>query len=72
MSILLEQAVAKVRALSEAEQDAIAAVILAEIEDDERWNVSFAKAPEKLAALVARAEQQVQAGECLEAGLDEL
>lgn len=72
MSVLLEQAFAKVRTLSDAEQDAIAALILAEIEDDERWEESFARSPQKLAALAARADQQVQAGECREAGFDEL
>lgn len=72
MSPLLDQAVAEARKLPDAEQDAIAALILAEIEDDRRWEESFARAPGKLAALAARAEEQVQAGRCRNAGFDEL
>ena len=72
MSVLLDQAVAKARELSDAEQDAIAALILAEIEDDALWDDQFARTPNKLAALLARADEQVQAGQCRQAGIDEL
>ncbi len=72
MSQLLDQAVAEARKLSDAEQDTIGALILAEIQDDRRWEESFARSPGKLAALVARAEEQVQAGECRAVGFDEL
>ena len=72
MSQLLEQAVAEVRKLPDAEQEAIAALILAEIEDDRRWEQSFARSPETLEALVARAAEQVRAGHCRAAGFDEL
>jgi hypothetical protein len=72
MSPLLDQAVAEARKLPEAEQDAIAAIILEEIEDDRRWDESFARAPDKLAALAARAQEQVKAGRCRTAGFDEL
>lgn len=72
MSMLLEQAVAKARNLPVADQDAIAAIILEEIEDDRRWDESFARSPGKLAALVARAKEQMRAGQCQAAGFDEL
>lgn len=72
MSPLLDHAVAEARKLSDAEQDAIAAIILEEIEDDRRWEESLARSPEKLAALATRAEEQVQAGRCRKAGFDEL
>jgi len=72
MSQLLEQAVAEARKLPAAEQDAIAAIILEEMEDDRRWEESLARSPDKLAALAARAEEQVQAGRCRAAGFDEL
>ena len=72
MSALLDRAVAEVRKLPEAEQDAIAALILEEMEDDRRWEEAFARSPGKLAELAARAEQQVQAGRCRTAGFDEL
>lgn len=72
MSPLLDQAVAEVRKLPDTEQDAIAALILAEIEDDRRWDESLARSPGKLSALAARAQQQVQEGRCRAAGFDEL
>ena len=72
MSQLLDQAVAEARKLSDAQQDAIAAIILEEIEDDRRWEESLARSPSKLTALVARAEEQVQAGNCRTLGFDEL
>lgn len=72
MSQLLEDAVAQARKLPDAEQDAIAAIILEEIEDDRRWEEALARSPEKLAGLASRAEEQVRAGRCRAAGFDEL
>ncbi len=72
MSALLDQAVEEVRKLPDAEQDAIAALILQEIEDDRRWEKSLARSPGKLAAMAARAAEQVREGRCRTAGFDEL
>lgn len=72
MSALLDQAVTEARKLPAEDQDAIAAVILEEIEDDRRWEEAFARSPGKLAALAARAAEQVKAGQCKAAGFDEL
>ena len=72
MSQLLDQAVAAARKLSDVEQDAIAALILEEIEDDRRWEESLARSPGKLAVLVARAKEQVREGRCKSAGFDDL
>ena len=72
MSLLLDQAVVEARKLSDIEQDAIAAIILEEIRDDQRWEKSQAGSPGKLAALVTRAEAQVRAGQCQTAGFDQL
>jgi len=69
MSQLLEQAVAKARALPAEDQDAVASIILEEIEDERRWADSFAKSPGTLAA---RAAEQVKAGQFRVAGFDEL
>ena len=69
---MLEQAVAEARKLPDAEQDAIAALILEEIADERRWEEALARAPGKLAALAARAEEQVRAGRCRAVGFDEL
>jgi hypothetical protein len=72
MSQLLDQAVERVRKLSDADQEAIAAIILAEIEDDRRWEDSFSRSPDKLKALADRAAEQVREGKCRTAGFDEL
>ncbi len=65
MSQLLDHAVAEARKLPDAEQDAIAALILQEIADTQQWDEAFARSPDKLAALAARAEEQLRTGRCL-------
>lgn len=72
MSALLERAVAEARKLPDAEQDSLAALILEQIEDDQSWEAAFTNSPNKLAALAARAAEQVQAGKCRASGFDEL
>ena len=72
MSQLLDRADAEARKLSDAEQDAIAALILDEIEDDRRWEELLARSPAKLSALATNADEQFQAGHCRTAGFDEL
>jgi hypothetical protein len=72
MSELLDQAVSEARKLPVETQGAIAALILEEIEDDRRWDESFARSPDKLAALAKRAAEQVRAGRVREAGIDEI
>lgn len=62
MTKLLEKAVARVQALPDAEQDAIAALILEELEDDERWDAAFARSPDVLARLAAEADAEDRAG----------
>jgi uncharacterized protein (DUF433 family) len=54
MSLLLEQAVAEARRLPQENQDAVAAIILEEIEENRRWEVAFDDIAEKLAARTAR------------------
>ena len=68
MSQLFDRAVAEARKLPDAAQDALAAVILDEIEDDRRWDEAFARSPGKLAALAARAAEQVRDGHTRVAG----
>ena len=72
MSPLLQQAVATASKLPGAYQQAIAALILEEIEEDRKWEESFARSPEKLKALAARAVEQVRAGQFRAAAFDEL
>ena len=66
MTELLEQAIARVKQLPETEQDAIAALILEELEDEARWDRAFAKSHDTLAKLAAAALAEDQAGETQE------
>jgi aspartate/glutamate racemase len=72
MSQLLEHAIAEARKLSDEDQEAIAALILEEIEEDRKWEESFARSPEKLTALAERAADQMRDGRFRSAGFDEL
>jgi hypothetical protein len=62
MADLLEQAIARVKALSVDEQNAIATLILEELEDESRWDTSFAGSHNLLAELAAEAMAEYHAG----------
>lgn len=62
MSELLERAIAKVKALTEEEQDTIAALVLDEIEDEARWDEAFAHSHDALARLAEEALEEDRAG----------
>ncbi len=62
MTKLLEQAIAKLKTRPTNEQDSIAALILEEIEDDNRWDESFARSPDLLAKLASEAMAEHRAG----------
>jgi hypothetical protein len=63
MTSLLEKALRKAACLPEVEQDRIARVILEEIEDEARWQASFAGSQDQLAALAAAAREEVARGD---------
>jgi hypothetical protein len=63
MTKLLEEAIAKVRQLPEAEQNAIAQLILDEVESEKQWDELFAKSPEKLRKLADKAWAEHEAGQ---------
>ena len=63
MTALLEKAVSKAAALPNDQQDALASLLLAEIEDDARWDASFAGSQDVLSALAAEAMEEHRAGE---------
>lgn len=65
MTRLLEEAFRKASALPEAEQDALASAILADLEDERRWREAFAKSPDLLAELAAEAREEYRAGRTL-------
>jgi hypothetical protein len=72
MTQLLEQALAKLQELPESEQDAIAALILDELADEERWQESFARSQDQLAKLAEKARADIRAGRVRDIGIDEL
>jgi hypothetical protein len=72
MTQLLQQALAEVQKLPDAEQDLIAAIILEELADEQRWAESFARSHDKLAALAAKAREDILAGRVHRVGIDEL
>ena len=63
MTALLEKAVSKAASLPNDQQDALASLLLDEIEDDARWDASFAKSKGALSALAAEAMEEHRAGE---------
>lgn len=62
MTELLEQAISKVENLSESEQNAIAAMIIEELEDETKWDKSFSKSQDLLASLAGEAMNEYVAG----------
>ena len=72
MTQLLEQALSEVKKLAEAQQDAIATMILDEIADEQRWQESFARTQDQLARVAAKVRKDIQAGCVRPGGFDQL
>ena len=72
MTQLLEKAVAKLHTLPEVEQDAIAALILDELTDEEQWDEAFARTQTQLARWADKVRQDIKAGRIRKQGIDEL
>jgi hypothetical protein len=66
MTELLDSAIAKLKTLPASEQDAIAAMILEELEDNMRWDKAFSSSPDALAKLAATAMTEYRAGKTQE------
>jgi hypothetical protein len=66
MTELLEHAIARLKTLPVSEQDAIASMILEELEDDLRWDAAFSRSPDTLAKLAASAMAEYHAGKTQE------
>ena len=64
MTTLLEQAVNRVKTLSDNDQNAIAALILEKINDDLCQEKSFASSQDTLAMLAEAADEEICAGKC--------
>ena len=72
MTVLLEQAFAKVNSLPQPEQDAIASLILDELADEQRWVDSFARSQDQLDRLAAKVREDIRASRVRTVGMDEL
>ncbi len=66
MTELLDRAIAKLKTLPASEQDAIASMILEELQDDLKWDRAFASSPDALAKLAATAMAEYRAGKTQE------
>ena len=62
MTKLLEQAFAKATALSEPDQDAIARLLMDEIDSERRWDELFTRSPGQLRKLADDAWAEHEAG----------
>ncbi|HEX8525190.1 MAG TPA: hypothetical protein VF669_23265 [Tepidisphaeraceae bacterium] len=72
MTKLLQEAIARVRELPEREQDAIAQIVLEELESERRWDELFARSPEKLEKLADKAWSEHEAGKTQELDPEQL
>jgi hypothetical protein len=70
MTTLLEKALAEVAKLAPEAQDAIAALILEELEDEQRWDTTFAATQPQLATLAAKVREDIHAGRVRKIGRD--
>lgn len=62
MNKMLERALAEIEKLPEDEQEAIACVILDEIEAEKGWDERFARSQDRLADLARRAGDRITEG----------
>ncbi len=62
MTQLLEKAILEIKKLSNDEQDAIAAVLISELESERRWERAFDSTAEQLTALADEAVAEYQSG----------
>ena len=72
MTQLLEKVLTEVQKLPPEKQDAIAAVILEELEDAQLWDKAFSESEDKLAQLAQKVRTDIKAGRIRKMGIDEL
>jgi hypothetical protein len=72
MTELLERAIARLKTLPSSQQDAIAAMILEEIEDEMLWDKAFANSQDALAKFAAEAMTEHHAGKTQELDPEQL
>ena len=72
MTQLLEKVLSEVQKLPPEKQDAIAAVILEELEDVQLWDKAFSESEDKLSQLAQKVRTDIKAGRIKKMGIDEL
>jgi hypothetical protein len=72
MTQLLQQALAELQKLPDSDQDAIAALILSELADEELWDEAFANSQDKLSHMADKVRDDIRAGRVRDLGIDEL
>jgi hypothetical protein len=72
MTTLLQNAVTKAQRLPPPEQDALAQMMIEEMEGEAKWEAVLAKSPEKLAKLSDQAWAEHEAGGTRPLNLDQL
>ena len=65
MTKLLKKALERISVLPENEQDAIASIILEEIEDEIRWRETFSHSQDAIAGLARKASDEIMRGDVL-------
>ncbi|MGF1459034.1 MAG: hypothetical protein ACFBSG_08405 [Leptolyngbyaceae cyanobacterium] len=63
MTELLAQAIEHLKSLGADQQDAIATLIMVELEDEKKWDAAFASSQDLLADLAAEAMAEYKAGQ---------
>ena len=74
MTRLMEQAMTRASQLPEEGQDALASILLREIESERRWDELFSRpaSADLLARMADEALAEAESGRCRELSLDEL
>ncbi len=72
MTQLLEQAIDAVQKLPPEQQNTVAAIILQELADEQRWNDAFDRSQHQLDLLGEKVELDIAAGRVQDLGMDEL
>lgn len=72
MTQLLEKVLTEVHKLPPEKQDAIASVILEELEDAHLWDKAFSESQDQLAQLAQKVRTDIKAGRIRKMGIDEL
>jgi hypothetical protein len=72
MTQLLQHAIAELQKLPGSEQDAIAAIILEEIADEEHWQSAFANSQDELSRIAEKVREDIRQGRIRDLGIDEL